>query len=423
MNLLFDWANTMLYCVVAILFFFRFLVIRPRFSKQVLLLTLLFFGSVQFVMEQLVNSYISNYQQMMILLVQWVLASLVVQFLFIGYWYKKFLFAILFTIFQSFTFETVSLVEKLVFEKSMGSFSISLLINLLILFVLRKVKKNAAETDSKLLTIEVIILLICSVASKIIVKEILHQLPSFPIKEVIMFCVSQIMLLLFYITFEMILSEHRKNQEHKLQEQRHQLMEQHYEKIENQQKEILGMREEMDHQLSTIDEYISEGNIDEAERIIDGYIEQIAYNTSYNFTSNSGINALLNSKFNQARVEGITCEFDIRLEEQMGIKDSDLTIVIGNILDNAIEACTYCESQKFIHFKTYQLNQTIAIFCENSTDGKVKSLRTRKSNSLKHGIGLKNVKETIEKYLGNMEISINERSFVIEGTMLDKGEE
>jgi hypothetical protein len=75
---------------------------------------------------------------------------------------------------------------------------------------------------------------------------------------------------------------------------------------------------------------------------------------------------------------GITCEFEIKCPETMKFSDSDLSSLIGNILDNAREACEHSSTRKYVQLKLVYFNHSLVGSCENSTDSKVTTLTTRK---------------------------------------------
>lgn len=97
----------------------------------------------------------------------------------------------------------------------------------------------------------------------------------------------------------------------------------------------------------------------------------------------------------------------------------------GNLLDNAIEACEKLEQeQRYINLTLKKKNHFLLIEVENSFDGKViwedggiVPMTTKQSDLpdilMEHGIGLKNVKDVADHYLGDMDIKIKNDVFKV----------
>lgn len=97
------------------------------------------------------------------------------------------------------------------------------------------------------------------------------------------------------------------------------------------------------------------------------------------------------------------------------IYNFDLISILGNALDNAIEALQFVK-EAWIHMVIASYEDTVIIKIENPCDSvRIKwnddVLSTSKKDKDKHGYGLKNIKELCEKYQGSMEINIENAIF------------
>ena len=116
-------------------------------------------------------------------------------------------------------------------------------------------------------------------------------------------------------------------------------------------------------------------------------------------------------------------KFDYR--ETDTISAFDMGIVLNNLLDNAIEACENLEQAKRrIILTLKRKNHFLLIEVENSFDGKMEWKdgeavpATMKQSSLpdvlmEHGIGLKDVKDVADRYLGYMDIKAGRDVFKV----------
>ena len=80
-------------------------------------------------------------------------------------------------------------------------------------------------------------------------------------------------------------------------------------------------------------------------------------------------------------------------------------IIIGNLLDNAIEACCLMEKKekRFIDVKVHSKNNNIHIYIKNSKNNWLIKEKTLKEDKKNHGIWIKSIKKIIDKYNGFME--------------------
>ena len=94
----------------------------------------------------------------------------------------------------------------------------------------------------------------------------------------------------------------------------------------------------------------------------------------------------------------------------------DLCVLLGNLLDNAIEACGKLEKEKRrIQLSIKLVKNQLFIRTENPFEGKLKwqgsRLLTQKTDENNHGIGLENVKRVVEKYHGTLEMNAEDQIF------------
>ncbi|MDE7342101.1 MAG: GHKL domain-containing protein [Lachnospiraceae bacterium] len=133
-------------------------------------------------------------------------------------------------------------------------------------------------------------------------------------------------------------------------------------------------------------------------------------------TNNVIVNAILNTKYQEAEAKGIVFTFRVNDLSELKIKDEDVVTVLSNLLNNAIEACETCEDKKVIKFKFVKEDDMIIIAVKNTfhydviyENGEIKSTKT--SNADEHGAGIRNVLKIIEKYGGSYVIEDKNKEF------------
>lgn len=144
-------------------------------------------------------------------------------------------------------------------------------------------------------------------------------------------------------------------------------------------------------------------------------------------TGNTVADTMLNIKYHEGKRYIPELEIDAKelvFPEKLKILSYDIGVILGNALDNAIEACVKLkdsepEAEVFIRLYSVQKGGVFILSIENSFDGNLK-LRTEeelpttdKVDKNAHGMGLFNIKSTTEKYGGTMDFQIRDRAFIL----------
>jgi sensor histidine kinase regulating citrate/malate metabolism len=162
-------------------------------------------------------------------------------------------------------------------------------------------------------------------------------------------------------------------------------------------------------------------NKNEQERVLE-YTKQIEskleQTAAYSMTGNIAIDSIINYKLTQAKERKVDVDVEIVLPENIAVKEDDIIVILGNILDNAIEAVELLEKDKFINLTVGYEKGVMFIHIKNSYDSLVNvsggKLLTRKKEKNMHGIGLQSVNNVIEKYNGLMELEYSDSEFSVD---------
>ena len=133
-------------------------------------------------------------------------------------------------------------------------------------------------------------------------------------------------------------------------------------------------------------------------------------------TNNVIVNAILNTKYQEADAKGIAFVFRVNDLSKLNVNDEDMVTILSNLLNNAIEACELCDNKRIIKFKFVKENDFIVIAVKNTfncnvicENGNIKSTKT--INADEHGMGIKNVLKIIGKYGGSYVIEDRNKEF------------
>ena len=134
-------------------------------------------------------------------------------------------------------------------------------------------------------------------------------------------------------------------------------------------------------------------------------------------TGNKAVDALLYQKKREAEGRGIRWESDMHVPRDCGIDDFDFCVLIGNILDNAMEACGKLspETEKFISIQSRVQKSFFLLEARNSAEQKPSGsiTCTDKENPKKHGIGIPNILGVAGNYNGAVETRLEGQVFTI----------
>lgn len=165
---------------------------------------------------------------------------------------------------------------------------------------------------------------------------------------------------------------------------------------------------------------LEQGDMSRAKRYFSGISSDIYEVLPMFSTGNSIVNSLLHIKSADAAAHNTEIVFDGMIPAE-GIEPKDMCICVGNLLDNAIEACaTLPETEKkTISVSSMIRNNTVLLTVQNPTDPGKRIMKnqtpaTTKSDKRAHGIGLRNVRDVAKKYNGTLQLSAENGIFTAE---------
>lgn len=180
--------------------------------------------------------------------------------------------------------------------------------------------------------------------------------------------------------------------------------------------EIKEVRHDMRNKLVAFSKNAVVGKNDEAIQLISGIIEECGNGNIYAKSGNMVIDSIIEYKLRQAKAFNIRFQSDLLVPEELECMVSDLGVVIGNLLDNAIEAASQT-NDRWIRLKMEYTKGRLLLKMSNSYTGKVNYVGNRivtsKKDASNHGMGLRSVERVVKKFDGEMELSHNENIFEV----------
>lgn len=158
-----------------------------------------------------------------------------------------------------------------------------------------------------------------------------------------------------------------------------------------------------------IQENIKNKNYENLTKYLDNAISDLESTYAKYNTGNLVIDSLLTYYDTVSKERNI--EFSVRLNidyHRIPVNDYELCIILGNLLDNCINACINQRNKPyFINIAICEANNNkLIIECENSYDA---NPDTRKTDNINHGYGIKNIQNTLDKYHGVLKTEKSEK--------------
>ena len=272
-------------------------------------------------------------------------------------------------------------------------------ITILIYAVLRR-KKNLYLDKKDLASIFVLPLATLFVI--FILNIVVYQLDDYGTK--ILFVVASILMYSANIvTFELLFRQSeiiKTKAELEFMKSNIASQEKYYESIFKSQEEIRRLRHDSKNVYTAVLAQIKSGNIDGVEQYLTETIDVLSSGDKIVDTNHPTIDSVIQSKLKICDEKEIKTDFQYFYNEDIAINEIELAVIIGNLLDNAIEANDKVTAPKYIHTLISVDNREINIDMKNPNTEINAKLQTTKANAKNHGFGIKSVSAIAEKYGG-----------------------
>lgn len=189
-------------------------------------------------------------------------------------------------------------------------------------------------------------------------------------------------------------------------EQQLDLCERHQQERELSILRLRDMRHDMKNNLVSILAYAENGDNEKIIRFVNEIMEEGGIKTST--VTNSGnivIDSLIGYWYVEAKKVGIDFSVNLNIPMEMPFRGADICLILGNLLENAVEAAQKAEGKKYIRLHMKYDKNNLLLFVENNYKGvliktKDKRLKSTKTDAENHGVGLSSVYRIAAKYHG-----------------------
>ncbi len=223
--------------------------------------------------------------------------------------------------------------------------------------------------------------------------------------------------IIFLLILEYIIIKRRNIKKFNLWQKN--LIDRYYNDVDLIYKKMRGWRHDYHNHIQVMKAYLELGKYKEIEEYLNNLNDDLQEIDTSIKTGNLMADAILNTKVSLATAKNIKLNIKVAIPKNIPLSDLDLCVVLGNLLDNAIEACMTLddEEERFIRIYMRQLNENFYISITNSYKGTRKKLSgkyfTTKSGK-NHGFGSTRVDGIVKKHNAYINRQSEEGAFAVE---------
>lgn len=242
------------------------------------------------------------------------------------------------------------------------------------------------------------------------------ELALMPKNSIISFFINLGAFLVYYIIARM-LSESNKNMQ--LENANHSLkMEQlQFINLQNKITEARRTRHDLRHHSTVIKSYLEQEDYLNLKEYLESFLKVLPCDTPMIFCENTVINVLISHFYGIARDNNIDFKANVNLPSSIPVEDVDLTVIVGNLIENAVYACiSGSDIPKSIKIKGLVKNNILLFTVDNTYSNAIRKDKSGVYFSTKHegvGIGIESVSEIVERYNGVLKIEQHNNVFYV----------
>ncbi len=203
----------------------------------------------------------------------------------------------------------------------------------------------------------------------------------------------------------------RKEMEYQLELNRLEMEHKYYEDMSDIVNNLRSLRHDMNNHIGIMLGLVETKQYNDLKEYLNDIYADASHANDYIFLENKTLTILLNTKIGKATSLNIDMNIDIAISS-LPFNTKDMSIIIGNMLDNAIEAASQVAEVPFISLSMYKQGTCYTICCKNNYLVKPKESNgkflTSKKDAKNHGMGIANIKSAVAHYKGCVTINVTD---------------
>ena len=263
-------------------------------------------------------------------------------------------------------------------------------------------------------------ILIISLSSLYIVVALVDSQIHTVKASIIISLLFLIIVLLFYL-YDALKSSAEMKIEKSILEQEKRYYDNQFLLMKSSVEKTASLKHDIANHIGAIGSLIRENEISRALNYINQLEKYAPFNSKIVESGNLVIDSILNYKLDYVKSIGVNTHLDIKVPSDLELESFDMVVILGNLLDNSVEALKKLKENRTLWVSIKYDRGVLIIQIQNNFDGKIsvgaKGLITTKDDKDNHGLGLKNIESTLEKYNGLLEYSYTNNLFKAEVLM------
>lgn len=218
------------------------------------------------------------------------------------------------------------------------------------------------------------------------------------------------------ILFQNVVQYHEENRKRTMLENQIQQMQKEVQEIQDIYADMRGLRHDLRGHINNITQYVKKQNNADAEEL-KNYIrnmEETVSRLDFGYqTGNPITDIIIHQKKQEADKAGVKFSVDFSYPKELQIDVYDIGVILNNALENAIEAATLLNRDKYVSLHSYVKGNLFFVEVENSFAREIVMNKesglpeSSKANKKFHGMGLTNIQRCARKYRGDIDIVID----------------
>ena len=195
----------------------------------------------------------------------------------------------------------------------------------------------------------------------------------------------------------------RRRSDRRIAAYQNKLLAQQIAEVENLYRTMRGWRHDYHNHLQTLKAKLDMGQGEGARAYLDRLEEDLDGIRALAETGNVSVDAILNAKLSLVLKKEIELNFKAEVPQALTVSDIDLCVILGNLIDNAVESCERVEEdRRFLRLYIGVLKKQLYLSITNATAETVRKIDAAYISAKRgnHGHGLKRIDRVVEKYGG-----------------------
>ena len=226
-----------------------------------------------------------------------------------------------------------------------------------------------------------------------------------------------VLVMLSFLTLDQVLLTVQKRFDLSSEAFQRSLMASHYQEVKDIYLQMRGWRHDYHNHLQSFKSYLAQGQIAELGDYLNELEAELDSIDTLVKSGNAMVDAILNSKLSLARKHEIDLNVKVAVLATLPISDVDLCVILGNLMDNAIEACQQIPvGERWLRLYLDTQGEQLYLSIQNAAK-EILDFNERNYISTKrgdHGLGLKRVSLLVEKYQGFLNLQNEPGIFAVE---------